>query len=160
LSVTCDKSVVFSGYSGFLNQYNWQPRYNWNIVKSGVKHHSPNQTFCSRIVCSLYHIIPRYCYCAGWWNKHVRHGKFRMELKCDQYDVMDVDVFLTYSTTIKRSTFDTDTGRPKQYKLHSMCGVMVSVLVSRTVDREFEPRSGKPKAIQLVFLASPLRTQH
>jgi hypothetical protein len=25
---TCDRSVVFSGYSGFLNQYNWQPRYN------------------------------------------------------------------------------------------------------------------------------------
>ena len=28
--------VGFSGYSGFLHQYNW------NIVKSGVKHHNPN----------------------------------------------------------------------------------------------------------------------
>ena len=28
--------VVFSGYSGFLHQYNW------NIVESGVKHHNPN----------------------------------------------------------------------------------------------------------------------
>jgi hypothetical protein len=39
LSVTCDMSVVFHGYSGFLHQWNWMPRYNWNIVESGVKHH-------------------------------------------------------------------------------------------------------------------------
>jgi hypothetical protein len=25
----------------FLNQYNWPPRYNWNIVESGIKHHKP-----------------------------------------------------------------------------------------------------------------------
>jgi hypothetical protein len=37
LSVTCVRSVVFSGYSGFLHQYNWPPRYHWNIVESGVK---------------------------------------------------------------------------------------------------------------------------
>jgi len=35
------RSVVFSGYYGFLHQYNWSPRYNWNIVESGVKHHQP-----------------------------------------------------------------------------------------------------------------------
>ena len=40
LLVTCDRSVVFSGYSGFLHQKNWPPRYNWNIVESGVKHHT------------------------------------------------------------------------------------------------------------------------
>ena len=34
--MNCDRSVVFSGYSGFL------PQYNWNIVKSGVKHHQTN----------------------------------------------------------------------------------------------------------------------
>ena len=32
--------VVFSGYSGYLHQWNWLPRYNWNIVESGVKHHT------------------------------------------------------------------------------------------------------------------------
>ena len=32
---------VFSGYSGFLHQQNWPPRYNWNILESGVKHHKP-----------------------------------------------------------------------------------------------------------------------
>ena len=32
-------SVVFSG---FLHQLNRPPRYNWNIVESGVKHHNPN----------------------------------------------------------------------------------------------------------------------
>ena len=42
LSVTCDRSVVFSGYPVFLHQSNWPPRYNWNIVESGVKHHKPN----------------------------------------------------------------------------------------------------------------------
>jgi hypothetical protein len=31
LSVTCGMSVVFPGYSGFL-QKNWLPRYNWNIA--------------------------------------------------------------------------------------------------------------------------------
>ena len=34
--------MVFSWYSGFLHQWNWQPRYNWDIVESAVKHHSPN----------------------------------------------------------------------------------------------------------------------
>ena len=28
---------------GFLHQYNWPPRYNWNIVESGVKHHQTNK---------------------------------------------------------------------------------------------------------------------
>jgi hypothetical protein len=38
--VTCDRSVVFSGYFGFIQ--NWPPWYTWNIVESGVKHHNPN----------------------------------------------------------------------------------------------------------------------
>jgi hypothetical protein len=41
LSVTCHMSVVFNGYSGFLHQKNWPPRYNGNIVGSGGKHHKP-----------------------------------------------------------------------------------------------------------------------
>jgi hypothetical protein len=42
LSVTCDRSVVFYGYSGFFHKQNWLPRYNWNIGESGVKLHNPN----------------------------------------------------------------------------------------------------------------------
>jgi hypothetical protein len=42
LSVTCVRSVVFSGFSGFRHQYNWPTRYNWNIVESGVKYHNSN----------------------------------------------------------------------------------------------------------------------
>ena len=38
--VTCDRLVVFSEYSNFLHQQNWPPRYNWNIVESGVKHYN------------------------------------------------------------------------------------------------------------------------
>jgi hypothetical protein len=36
-SVTSNRSVVFTRYSGFLHQYSWSPRYNWNIVESEVK---------------------------------------------------------------------------------------------------------------------------
>ena len=39
-------------------------------------------------------------------------------------------------------------------------GVMVSVLASRAVDRGFEPGPIKPNTIKLVFVASPLSTQH
>ena len=34
------RSVVFSG---FLHQWNWPPRYSWNIVVGGVKHHQTNK---------------------------------------------------------------------------------------------------------------------
>ena len=34
LSVICGRSVDFS-------QYNWPPRYNWNIIESDVRHHNP-----------------------------------------------------------------------------------------------------------------------
>jgi hypothetical protein len=61
LSVTCDRSVVFSRYSGFLHQWNWPPRYNWNIVESSIKHHKTNQlwktTDLSQVTDKLYHII-------------------------------------------------------------------------------------------------------
>jgi hypothetical protein len=43
LSVTCDRSMVFSGSSGFLHQYNWSPWNNWNIIESGIKHHQTNK---------------------------------------------------------------------------------------------------------------------
>jgi hypothetical protein len=38
LSVTCDRSVVFSESSGF-----WPPQYSCNIVESDVKHHQANK---------------------------------------------------------------------------------------------------------------------
>jgi hypothetical protein len=47
LSLTCDRSVVFSGFSGFLHQSNWPPRNNWNIVESGAKHHQANEQILS-----------------------------------------------------------------------------------------------------------------
>ena len=42
--MTCDGLVVLSEYSGFLHQLNWPPRYNRNIVESGVKHRKPTIT--------------------------------------------------------------------------------------------------------------------
>ena len=44
--------------------------------------------------------------------------------------------------------------------MHRIGGVMVSVLASSVVDREFAPRSGQPKIIQLVCVAPLLSTQH
>ena len=37
---------------------------------------------------------------------------------------------------------------------------MVSVLTPSVVDHGFEARSGQTKTIKLVFVASPLNTQH
>ena len=45
LSVTCDRSVIFSRYS----KIKLMATINWNIVESDVKHHNPNP-------------IPQYCY--------------------------------------------------------------------------------------------------
>jgi hypothetical protein len=36
------------GFLQFPPPLKWPPRYNWNIVESGVKHHEPNQTQWSR----------------------------------------------------------------------------------------------------------------
>ena len=36
--IICILSYIFS------TNKNWPPRYNWNIVESGVKHYKPNQT--------------------------------------------------------------------------------------------------------------------
>ena len=38
LLVTCQRSVVFCGYSVYLYQSNRPPRYNWHIIESGVKY--------------------------------------------------------------------------------------------------------------------------
>ena len=46
------------------------------------------------------------------------------------------------------------------HQKHRIGGVMVSVLVSSAIDRGFEPRSGQTKDYKLVFVASPLSTQH
>ena len=39
-------------------------------------------------------------------------------------------------------------------------GVMVSVLASGAVDHGFELRSGQTKDCEMVFIATPLNTQH
>ena len=48
--MTCSRSVVFSGYSGFLLQSNWLPGYNWSIAQSGVKHHIPNLWIRDKVI--------------------------------------------------------------------------------------------------------------
>jgi hypothetical protein len=63
--------MVFSWYSGFLHQWNWPPRYNWNIVESGVKHHKPSLilNLIDNIHCiySLRHKSCHLYYILGLW---------------------------------------------------------------------------------------------
>jgi hypothetical protein len=39
-------------------------------------------------------------------------------------------------------------------------GVMISILASSAVDRGFEYDRVKPMTLKLIFVATPLRTQH
>ena len=45
------RSVIFPGNSGFLDQLNCQPRYNWNIVESGANHHKPKHNPYLLLIC-------------------------------------------------------------------------------------------------------------
>jgi hypothetical protein len=58
----------FSGYSGFLPQLNWPPRYSWNIVESGVIHHKPNH---STAILNMYFGIMRK---TRWWTVMVNNA--------------------------------------------------------------------------------------
>jgi hypothetical protein len=62
LSVTCNMSVDFSGYSCVILQLSWPPRYKRNIVESGVKHHKSNQPYYITRwrMCTISYSIPRW----------------------------------------------------------------------------------------------------
>jgi hypothetical protein len=82
LSVTCDRSVVFSKSSGLLQQQNWQSRYNWNIVESGAKHHQTNKQTkqipflwnfsCIGVFCPWYNIM-LYPMCKDCFSFQIYH---------------------------------------------------------------------------------------
>jgi hypothetical protein len=55
-SVTCDRSVVFSGESGFPHKEKWPPRCNWNI-ESGVKHNNHTLHFIFYIFVSAVFVL-------------------------------------------------------------------------------------------------------
>jgi len=59
LSVTCGRSVVFSGYFRFLHQQIWPARYNWNIFESGVKHNNPLTPQATARDSIFYNVIQR-----------------------------------------------------------------------------------------------------
>jgi urea transporter len=61
------------------------------------------------------------------------------------YNDMGIPTFIWYKASMQSN------------RIH-VCGVMVSVLVSSVVDHGLKPWS--PKAIKLVFVASPLSTQY
>ena len=55
LGISINKTNTSSHWT-FLHQYNWPPRYNWNIVKRGVKHHNhPPFVAMNNKICLSYH---------------------------------------------------------------------------------------------------------
>jgi hypothetical protein len=56
LSVTCDRSEVFSSYSGFLHHWNWSPQYSWNIVESGVKYWLIDSCLCLTPITAIFQL--------------------------------------------------------------------------------------------------------
>ena len=61
----------FFGYSSFLHQWNWPPRYTWNIFASGIKHHNPNPVLATTLCHSLLVICNRSVVFSGFlhqWN--------------------------------------------------------------------------------------------
>jgi hypothetical protein len=80
LSVTCDRSVVFSRYSGFLHQSNRLPWYSLNIVENGIKHHNPNPKYrsCIYLTSLTPFILTLYVncrwFCSDWTNRRGRQS--------------------------------------------------------------------------------------
>jgi hypothetical protein len=70
--VTCVRSVVFSGYSGFLHWKYWPPWYNGNIVESGIKHHNPNPHVLIGIDTGVNHIVGHPNFLFYYW-KSITH---------------------------------------------------------------------------------------
>jgi hypothetical protein len=77
--VTCDRSMAFSEHSGFLHQYNWPPRYNWNIVECCVKHHNHNLELWSRyyIYCTMLHLFDDL-----WLDKIIPNKNYLWKKRC------------------------------------------------------------------------------
>jgi hypothetical protein len=73
--VTCDRSVDFSS---FYHQYNWPPRYNWNIVESGwtklrlkelsIQWNNSNEFKVMTLDCMFIYILYSFMWYFFWTN--------------------------------------------------------------------------------------------
>ena len=127
-SVTCNKSVVFSGYSGFLHQWNWPPWYNLNIVESGIKHHKPNSSHikyswhrvtCLRLVTGFLQI------------SHAVTYQYRKTSEiCDFNQITYLAILLIFFA--QKSTFWRDTLKYwlKEWRHHAFLRIVVYVKIS------------------------------
>ena len=89
----CDGSVVLSGYSGYLHKLNLPPRYNSNIVDSGVKHHKPNQTKQNRtniLRISITYGWPGSGFLWDWYNPRPRIICNKIVIK-HQYSIISIE---------------------------------------------------------------------
>ena len=75
LSVTCDRSVVFSEFSSFFHQQNWPPRYNWNIVENLkvtlntiILIHEYMSTLIIQSVAWTHFLLSYFPLYIKWWN--------------------------------------------------------------------------------------------
>jgi hypothetical protein len=67
----------FFEYSGFLHQWNWPPRYNWNFVESGVKHNDPNRNVAGVAGFSVLDCL----FCFLWRQTHSIHIRTYFQVK-------------------------------------------------------------------------------
>ena len=99
MSVTCDRLVVFPVSSGFLHQQHWPPRYNWNIVESGILHHQTNK--------QNHAIFPETVqYYFKSWRRHdkmVLGSIFSQVLLCNNRIIAQTSMIITYWFCLKIS---------------------------------------------------------
>jgi len=97
------RQVVFSKYSGFLHQWNWPPRYNWNIVESCVKYHNPHPYYLFKKLETFWNIMR--C-CQNYWNKPVGQMETRSVSALGVHVLNGVCVFVILCSPInENSTF-------------------------------------------------------
>ena len=77
------RSVLFSGYSCFLQQYNWPPGYNWSDVESDAKHYKLSSfyyfsigfwKFSDRVICVFLFLLQ------GYWGLMIMPSNMRPKL--------------------------------------------------------------------------------
>ena len=96
------QSVVFSVFSAFLYQWNLPPRYNWNIIESGVQHHNSNPIPADNSI--------------NFYIYQVVSGDVLKTWECSFFTVITRFILLSYTTIII-----VDWRHPLQYFRHTFC---------------------------------------
>jgi hypothetical protein len=68
---------------------NWQPRYNWNIVESGVKHYNPNSYQLHNVWMGMFFALPIYEWIVfSCWGNLWKWLIYFSNPSCTQYTIL------------------------------------------------------------------------